>query len=1474
MLQRRNKSTVPVVIGLICITALTIFGDEKFESLFKGSKYKEAIEYAEANIPAPKRTLEVWLKLAEAYEKSKGAHERILYCYQSAQKVNPSEPRIYLGLGRANFKIKKYPEALKFYQRSYILNRTAEAAEGIATSAVKMENWDKARDAAESAINLDKNLYESRIILKEIYRKEKDFKGAAEQLEAIVKKKPTSLKFWLQLAMCYEKLGDKQALTHVDPEIIKLDKKNMKSRQRHAAYLMEAKKENSAFPIYKELAILTPDDPKVFKNLYQIALKKKIKKDAVLYLKNYLALDSTDAESHQTLADLMYSEKDFDGALGSYRKAIKLKRKIKGSYHKYIEIVLKKSLKKEAIRAIKGAISVGEANAKLYVALADIYKENKQYVEAAKMYNEALKTETKNIAILASYGECQAKSNNVTGAILTYEQVVLLNPKAITEYKTLGDLKIKSNKQKEGMASYKKYLEKKPDDYAIAKKIGLYEFDKKEYAEAIKYLEKVKSSKLQDEKYLFSLGLSYYRIKNYNKSAEVFSRARAAKVSVTTRRKFLKPLGESYEKIGNKKKAAEAYEAYTKLSGVKDADASYMGAYLREDSDVKTAITMYTANTKAFPKDHRNFLQLGLIYSKDKATTAKAVSMLNKASVLGANNPVIWKKLGEAYGQLKNETKELAAYKKLLSVEPQNLQANRRVGVILLKQKKYTEAITNLEMVSTMKPNDVEVMELLAEGYMKTKRPAKTVDLLTKAKKLKPNKVEIRTNLIKACEVAGKKELIGKEMAELIELDKKIVVKDKKNIESRVRLANYLYDKKDLAGAYPYYKELSILTPKDKSVFKKLYEIAIKTNKKNEGITYLKKYLALDPKNAKAHITLGKLLYENKKVDDALLSFRKAFQINSKIKGAYKEYGAIVVSKKLNNEAVKVLNALIILGEADVKTYISLGKIYQAKKQYSGAVKMFQKASDIDPKNSAVLASLGECQAKSGNHSAAILTYEQVILINPNAKKEYKALGDLQMKIKKKPEAIKTYVKYLEKEPTDNGVAKTVGLDKYSKKDYDGTIKYLEMVKDAKLQNTIYLKSLGNAYYQKKKYAKASEYFARAQKRKISVDVKKKILKPLAISYEKTGKKLLAANAYKAYAKLPGIKDADASYKMAFLREESSKKSAITMYESNIKLFPKDPRNFLRLGMIYSKDKSLRSKAASMLAKAANLKSNDPAILEDLGKIYFTLKRKTQELSTYKKLLKLQPQHLEANRRVGQLLVGKKQFSQAVINLEIVSAIEPNNLEIMLLLAECYIETKRHDNAIGLLSKAKKIKKNDVEIGRLLYKLYKETGKKRQAESEIKELIALTKDNKLRLIYAKDLYEDKRYDESVAIIKAVKANDPTNVDCLMLLGKVQQAQNKLSAATETYKLISYIKEDYVPALYERGIIYLKESKIPRATSQFKRIVESKPKSPYGYLGLAKVAKVQKKTALYTKQLNKAKALGPKNEDVLRELKKK
>jgi Predicted N-acetylglucosaminyl transferase len=1466
-----GRQLVKVFLAIVVITVAFGWADDQLSAMMSEGKYAKVIEYIDQKIPAASRTVEVWLAYAEALDRSGADKQKASAALIEAQKVNPSDPKVYAAMGDFYARQKNYQEAIKYYQKWYVLDRNAKAAEGIAVCAARLKIWDKARDAAESAVKLDSTTLESRKILSVIYFNDKDYAEAAQQLEAIVEKVKDDVNYWKKLARCYEESKNREKLMGAASHIVDLDKKDIPSRRLLSDYALEKKDQATAFNVLRELAVLTPEDAKVFKHLYQISNERGQKKDAILYLRNFLALDSSDAGSYKEMGDMQYDQKNFNEALEAYRKAVKLNPAITGVYRPYMAIVLDKKMEDEALAITPKAIKDGEIDGVTYIALGNICKKRNLCANAIGLYQNALKTDPKNLAALSSLAECQAQVGKIADALNNYQQVVLLNPNASAEYKTLGDLLMGQKKPAEAMENYRKYLEKSPEDERVESVVGLYLQSKKQYKDALACLEKVKEAKLQTVALHMAMGDCYYQTANYQKAAEVYAKARAQNPGHALLQEFLKPLADCYEKTGRQLDAAKAYEMYVKIPGVKDADASYKQAALRESTERTTAMTIYQANTLVFPQDARNFIRLGVLSSEDPAQMNKTIEMLQKASVLDPSDQLVWQKLSDAYHNAGMTVKELAASIKLTGLAPNNMEANRRAAGILYKKKQFAQAIPYLEKIAASFPQDADELTMLADANMETKSPQKAEEIYSKVKDLQPDNVKVWLDLIAAAEDAGLSEKVALYKGGLAELDKKIAAKDPKALDARVRLAQYLLNKNDWDAAYPVYKELAALTPKDKKVFARLVEIAQKKGSTADAFNYLKQYVILDPTNGKAHLDLGNLLYDQKNLDGALTEFRLAWKSDPGLTGYFQRFSEIVVAKGLDDEAVTVLNAAIKSGEADTKMFVTLGKIYQKKKQYAQAISLYKKVSNNDPKNMEVLSLLGECLAGSGDIANAILTYEQVVLLNPQASMEYKALGDLQMRQSKTDDAITAYQKYLEKATGDEKVAKTVGLYKYSKKKYQEAVTYLEMVKSGTLQDEGYLLALGDSYYQQGNCQKTCVYFGQLRTKSTPEPMLKKILRPLGECYEKNGDAAKAAEAYEAYTALPGVTDADASYLKAFLREKSDPKSAEALYLGNIKVYPSDSRSFIRLGMMFAATPATFAKATQPLSQASVLNPKDAMVLLKLAQVWGGLKNEDRELEAYKKLLALEPQNADANRRVGEILIKKKQYSKAIENLEMVQTINPQDAEVLLMLSEGYLKTGRQDKGIELLAKAQNFKKDNPELMLQLYNLYKETAKIKEAEDVIKQLIKLKKDNKYRVLYAEDLLEQARYDEALAVASDIEKSDAMNVDGLMFKGRIQGLQNKLDEAIETFKMVSFINENYPPAHYERGEIYRKQANFERAESFYRKALQANPKYALAELGLARIAKAQNKAADYQDHLKRAKALDPENKEILAEI---
>jgi tetratricopeptide (TPR) repeat protein len=881
------------------------------------TKARESLEKA---ILLDKTNIEAYARLADMYEKA-DMKDKARATYEAMMSLSPDDPNVYLVLGDYNLKASKYTDAMSLFVKSNGLAKSARALEGIAVCAAALNQWEKAKDAGESAILMDADLVDSRIALYKAYMRESNYREAKKHLDFLTQKKPGAIEYWQALAFCLDKIGDIEGLAAADQKVIALDYKNSDSRLRFAKYSLSRKDEETAYRLFKELSLLSPNNVEVFRNLYMLAKSKNDKISAVSYLQKYLSLNSNDGEAQRDLGDMLYERKDLDGSLAAYRKAIQVDPSIKGFYKRYAEIVIAKGEQDEVIKALSGVIKQGEADLSTYTTLGMIYQKKKMYTNARDVYLKALQLEPQNTDALIALGECYAQVGNFSDAVITYEQAVMMNPNASDEYKALGDLYQKQGKNEQAMNAYMKYLDKKPNDQEIAAKVGEFCYTSKNYKCAVTYLSLFKGgTDVQSFNLLLEYGESAYNINDYKTAISVFEglRKRTA-VKPLTMKGLLKMLAESYEKSDNLPLAVLVYSDYIKIPGANDADAAYKVAFLQEKTNPAVAQRAYENNVVSFPKDYRNYLQLGLIYSKSSATLSKAALMLEKATALANTVPSVWQEIGKVYRGMGNDEKELSAYNRFIQADPRNAsdpEMSTRIGEILLKQGKYTDAIINLETANTLTPNNFRIMSALAQGYIKTNRSQEAGNLLEKAKALKKDDIELRQRLIEVYSKTGNNTKAIQEVKELIEMKRdnsyllmyakmlltdgklkdaedaieNIRATDAENIEALMTLGLIQRAKKKYDEAIETYKEVSYIDPNNVPALYERAEVYMQQGKQQWALKFYERALRGDPKFGLAELGLAKISLLNKNKSEYQSHVQKAYQMDPKNPLIIEEY--------------------------------------------------------------------------------------------------------------------------------------------------------------------------------------------------------------------------------------------------------------------------------------------------------------------------------------------------------------------------------------------------------------------------------------------------------------------------------------------------------------------------------------------------------------------------------------------------------
>ncbi len=1113
----------------------------------------------------------------------------------------------------------------------------------------------------------------------------------------------------------------------------------------------------------------------------------------------------------------------------------------------------------EVLAVLSSAIAAGEGDVPMYVRLGSIYLSQKNYPRAITMFEKASQLDPKSTSILENLARAQVASGNISGASLTYEQIVAMNPGAQKELKELGNLYWKQNKTDQALKSWEKYLENSQDN-EVSKTLGQEMYNRKNYKEAVKYLGLVTGSEASTPKHLMLYGKAAYNAKDEFKAYQIFKQL--ANITPKDPEVFDK-LYDLAQRTGTKDEVLNHLRTYTTLKPG-DANAQKtLGDLLFARKDESGALSAYRAALKA-DSSIKGFYKNYAALAMSKGSESEKELAFNGAIAAGEADAKMHHVLGDIYAKRNLLDKAIASYEKASRLDPQNDKLLSSLAECQVKKGAVKEAILTFEQVIVLNPRAERELKELGKLYSTQKKDSLAIGYYKKYLEKKPNDYNIALIVGEACLKSNNYADATKYLG--------MVKGAAENKPSFIKMyGDASYEMKDYPRALLQYTKLSRLTPKNPEVYRKLYEINLKSGAKSDALLNLRTYTKYMPKDAEAQKDLGNMLYDQNNKSEALTAYRAALTANPKIKGFYKQYVSLVLASGKPQEKMNALNGAIAAGEADATVYKNLGKIFTEAKNYSKAVDMYKEAVKLDQKDLGLYLDYTDCLIKAGSLSEATIYLEKALQINPAAVKEYKLLGDLNMKQRKSAEAITAYGKYLEKASSDAEVALIVAEYHYKQKKYSDAFKYYGMAK--KDDAPAVLIPYGLSALNSKDYGAAISILEKVRSLTGNIPDRDIAYKALSEAYEKSGNPRKAAEVLHDYVKLPGVKDPDAAYRIAAVYESIDMERSLQMYKSNISAYPKDYRNFLKLGLYHAKKQGSEKSAVAYLERCAALKDTIAQVWMELGRLYGSMNRNDDMLRVYRKYLEVDPNNSSTHAMIGEILLSKNMVADAMVFLEMANNAEENNPKYMTLLARGYLMTDQQKDGIRILEKVLKLTKGNIDddLRMTLADVYIETREYAKAAEELKEVMKTNNQPKVLAKYAQTLLASGKTSDALKVAEQIKSRDPENIDAHMMIGKIKVAQKKYNDAIETYKEILYVDQNYAPALYERANVYLLQGKLQWAETFYERALKSDPNNPLVYLGLARLAKEKKDYATYSDMLEKGRKLDPQNREIQAEM---
>ncbi len=1152
--------------------------------------------------------------------------------------------------------------------------------------------------------------------------------------------------------------------------------------------------------------------------------------------------------------------------------------------------------KERALACYSFAVAKNSKKPSLFIAIARINNKLNNPKEAIRNAKKAMKIED-SVDAMWQYAVGTKKLGRIKDAKLILERIIEKEPDNINASIELGKIYLNEGKYEKAIGQFEKCEGISSDKIAVLvgsayKKLGDYKTAESYYQKALT------GGGIKDTDAEIDYAIVNYRLGKYKKAIGCFNSA-VSKKECSAKVFYVRAL--CYEKIGKKKNAYKDYvKAINKKVGLSQrqilnarvkigkndlknkkyskALKQFLIVEKAEDyvvdnfhyslakayvgtNNVDKAISVLEQAVAFNTKDVTSYILLASLYTK-KGMKNKAKYAYERIKTLTPNNPKVYISLADYEMSVKNYDNALGYYSKSNEIKKSKTAL---VGIALCASKtgKVEMAIEASEAALKINPNLWNMIEILANSYIAMANYKKAEPNLEKLVKKYPNKNGYN-KMLAICYQNNNK------LEKLRLLDRKLVAKDKYNIDSRMRIANTALENNDIKTALKYFEELCVLLPNNHRVLSKVYHIYKNEGNIKKAIYYMEKYLVLKPKETEVLVELADLYYLQKNYDKAFALYSRAVKSNKNVKGIYKNYIDAAIRVGTEKEIVSILSNAVKLNEASVEDCIRLAGIYGKNGEYVKAVKMYRRASDMSPKDYNILLSVATYQTKINDINGAILSYEQALMINPHLVNEYKMLGDLYSKLGKKDVAIKLYSKYLDNGGENNKIAKKVGLDLFNRKKYLLALKYLSKVKGKEANGPKHLLLYGRACFEAGNFSSAIEILEKFRKKYPNNNLKA-VLYSLGKSYEMEMDEPKAALVYAEYIRLKGVKNKDIAYKAAFFQEKINPIDAKRIYLSNIRQYPNDYRNFYRLGILYSKNHNSLSKALFTLKRASELTNKVPDAWLLMGRICGKLGKENNQLLAYSKYLETEPQNFEANKTVGLIYFKRGNIKKSNKYLETAYSVSSNDVDVLCALAKNSTKIGNIKKAKSFLEKANLLKGNTGSIVLPLVKIYSDLGEFGKAAKLMAGYVKVKGTQKNIMLYAELLYKNKEYSESEKYLNEFFKIKSRDKKALMVLARIKRAQSKYRDAMDIYQKISELYPNYSDVFYERAETYAAMGKTMWAEAFYKRTLDKNPKYALAELGLAKIAKQNNKKEEYKKHLKRALDLDPSNKLILIEI---
>jgi predicted O-linked N-acetylglucosamine transferase (SPINDLY family) len=350
-------------------------------------------------------------------------------------------------------------------------------------------------------------------------------------------------------------------------------------------------------------------------------------------------------------------------------------------------------------------------------------------------------------------------------------------------------------------------------------------------------------------------------------------------------------------------------------------------------------------------------------------------------------------------------------YRKILSTDPNHVDALHMLGVLIGQRGGFDEAVNLITRAISLRPDAYELYTNLAAFLAQMGRGEEAIAAYAQAAAVAPNSVEALYNHANALQSVPRYE-------ESAEAFVKVLALKPDHGEALGGLGYTLLALGQLGESEAVYRELCRLRPTSPEATNNLANVLRTSGRVDESIGLFKRAIWLGPTLVSAHFNLGHALQTQGDLDSAILSYRTAVTYGRKFFEGWYHLGLALFRRGRFEESVRALHKGIELRPDYAKSHYFLGNALYKTGELQGAAEAYRKAIELRQDYSEAYNNLGNVLQSLGLVDEAIEQYRQLIRLRPELPEAQFNLGNALQSLGFYDEAISVYRCAVELRPT------------------------------------------------------------------------------------------------------------------------------------------------------------------------------------------------------------------------------------------------------------------------------------------------------------------------------------------------------------------------------------------------------------------------------------------------------------------------